>query len=105
MGIEPISQPTIVGAHRLRSSVLSIRRTTSEFMTSLLANFGCGGLDLHQRSSGYEPDEILLLYPAIKLWWGGLDSNQLRFYVPDLQSGAHPPSEQPPQYCYNSILY
>ena len=38
MGIEPISQPTIVGAHRLRSSVLSIRRTTSEFMTSLLAN-------------------------------------------------------------------
>ena len=30
-----------------------------------------------------------------KFWWDGLDSNQLRFYVPDLQSGAHPPSEQP----------
>ena len=28
------------------------------------------------------------------IWWERLDSNQLRFYVSDLQSGAHPPSEQ-----------
>ena len=44
---------------------------------------------------------FLVLYSRNKLWWDGLDSNQLRFYVSDLQSDAHPPSEQPPQ---NSLL-
>ena len=32
--------------------------------------------------------------------WGRRDSNPLCVIVPDLQSGAHPPSEQPPHYSF-----
>ena len=34
------------------------------------------GLDLNQRPSGYEPDELPTAPPRDESWWRGLDSNQ-----------------------------
>ena len=35
------------------------------------------GTDSHRRSSGYEPDELLLLHPAIYLMEGTLANNEI----------------------------
>ena len=38
--------------------------------------FWLRGLDLNQRPSGYEPDELPTAPPRDESWWRGLDSNQ-----------------------------
>jgi hypothetical protein len=55
---------------------------TSALPLSYIGNL-LRGSDLHRRSSGYGPDEILLLYPALILYWILL-KNQLYYNLIDM---------------------
>ena len=71
--------------NRLRSCILSYRRTTSKFMTSLLANFGCGRW-WRSSSTVYETVVALFHYPAINFggtgWIRTNSVSMCRIYSP-----------------------